>query len=167
LFDNRFDRPGGNRRLVLKRRIPSAKAAIVVTLVGLFLLLGSDALAQTIPAGAAAPVPLLPFSPVPPPNTTVPAALADIPVISVTFSYFGPWSVVQELTLPRRVIAAGPIGCHASPNATPEETQAGVTFGEKPAGAEFIVFFVRGARSYAFDVGYGNYCWIDNNISRA
>jgi hypothetical protein len=112
-------------------------------------------------------VPLLPFSPVPPPNTTVPGALADIPVVSVTFSYFGPWAVVQELTLPQRVVAAAPIGCHASPNATPEEDQMGVLFGEKPAGTEFIVFFIRGSRSYAFDVGYGNYCWIDNNISRA
>ena len=67
----------------------------------------------------------------------------------------------------QRVVAVAPIGCHASPNATPEETQAGVTFGEKPAGTEFIVFFIRGQRSYAFDVAYGNYCWIDNNISRA
>jgi hypothetical protein len=161
-----FDRPGGNGRLV-KRTIQSAKAASVLTLAALFLLLGPGASAQTVPAGAAAPVPLLPLSPVPPPNTSVPGALADIPVISVTFSYFGPWAVVQELTLPQRVVAVAPIGCHASPNATPEETQAGVTFGEKPAGSEFIVFFVRGARSYAFDVGQGNYCWIDNNISRS
>jgi hypothetical protein len=123
--------------------------------------------AQTAPPGAAAPVPVLPTSPTPPPNTTIPASLSDIPTQSVNFSYFGPYSTVTQFTLPPVVRANSPVGCWSAPNATPQDQVGAVNFGTKPAGSEFIAFFARGTRLYVFDTSTGNYCWIDNDVSRA
>jgi len=125
--------------------------------------------AQTVPAGAAAPVPILPLSSTPPPDTDVPPALADIPEEPVIFSYFGPYAVVDELMIPPLITAAGPIGCWSAPNADGDQSVGGgaVDFGTKPAGTQFIAFFARGTRLYVFDTGVGNYCWIDNNVTRS
>ena len=123
--------------------------------------------AQTAPPGAAAPVPQLPISSTPPPNTVIPPSLSDVPTQSVTFDYFGPYATVTQFLLPQRVRASSPIGCWSAPNATAEDQAGQVMFGTKPAGTEFIVFFARGTRLYAYDVSYGNYCWIDNDVTRA
>ncbi len=134
--------------------------------VGVALALAAGAFAQTVPPGAAAPVPLLPAAAGPPPNTAVPAALSDIPTADVDFSYFGPYANVVEILLPARVVALASVGCWSAPNATAQDQAGDVEFGVKPAGTEFIVFFVRGTRSYVFDTSYGNYCWVDNQYSR-
>jgi hypothetical protein len=112
-------------------------------------------------------VPLLPDSSTPPPATVIPPALADLPIKPVVFSYFGPYAVVNEILLPPLILAAAPIGCWSAPNATPQEQEGAVMFGEKPTGTQFIAFFVRGTRIYVFDTSYGNYCWIDSNVTRS
>jgi hypothetical protein len=101
-----------------------------------------------------------------PPNTSVPAALADIPVVPVVFDYFGPWSVVDEILFPVRVLAAGPVGEWSAPNATDEDNSYAELFTVSPPGAEFITFFTRGSRIYVLDTATQNYCWIDNDIAR-
>ena len=133
------------------------------------LLSATSAYAQTVPPGGAAPVPILPLSSTPPPDTTIPPALADIPVEAVTFSYFGPYGVVDELQVPPLITAAAPIGCWSAPNADNDQAVGGaaVDFGTKPAGTQFIGFFARGTRLYVFDTSFGNYCWIDNNVTRS
>ena len=125
--------------------------------------------AQTVPPGGAAPVPILPQSSTPPPDTNVPGALADIPVVPVSFSYFGPYAVVDELAVPPLITAAGPVGCWSAPNADGDQNVGGgaVDFGTKPAGTQFIAFFARGTRLYVFDTSGGNYCWVDNQVSRS
>jgi len=123
--------------------------------------------AQTVPPGAAAPVPLLPRSNTPPPATDIPPSLADIPIIAVSFSYFGTYAVVDELLVPVLVTAVGTVHCWSAPNATADEQVGAVDFGEKPSGSQFIAFFARGTRLYVFDTSGGNYCWIDNNVARS
>jgi hypothetical protein len=139
------------------------------TLLASAMVLASSigAYAQTVPPGAAAPVPILPDSSTPPPATVIPAALADLPIKPVIFAYFGPYAIVQQILLPPLILAATPIGCWSAPNATQDEQQGAVMFGEKPVGSQFIAFFARGTRLYVFDVAVGNYCWIDNSVTRA
>jgi hypothetical protein len=138
-----------------------------VLLAGLMGATSTVGFAQTAPPGAAAPVPVLPASNTPPPATSVPAALSDVPVQPVVFSYFGPYAVVDELMLPQRVRSSSTVSCWSAPNATSEDQTGVIDFGPKPAGTEFIAFFARGSRLYVFDTSYGNYCWVDNDVTRA
>lgn len=124
-----------------------------------------------VPTAGAPPLapagPTLIASLVPPPNTNLATirasigALADIPTANVDFDYFGPSRVVTQLIRPPLVSMPLTVGCYSGPNATFEEQSASVIFGIKPAGSQFVIFFIRGTRGYSFDVAVGNYCWID------
>lgn len=129
------------------------------------LLLTSSVFAQTVPPGGAAPLPVWPSSPVAPPATAIPSSMSDDPVQNVTVAFFGPSSVVSEFLVPRLVTSTAPVGCYSGPNATTAERDDATLFGTKPAGSQFIAFFVRGTRTYVYDTSVGNYCWIDNNYS--
>lgn len=52
-------------------------------------------------------------------------------------------------------------GCYSGPNATAKEEASSLKFGFRPAGSQFIIFFIRGTRGYSFDIAVGNYCWIN------
>lgn len=103
----------------------------------------------------------------PPPNTNLATIrgglpiLADIPAADVVFDYFGPSAVVSQLLQPPLATMPLVSGCYSGPNATAQEQGASLVFGFKPAGSQFIIFFIRGTRGYSFDVAVGNYCWID------
>jgi len=127
----------------------------------------ATASAQTVPPGAAAPVPQLPRSSNPPPSTDIPSALSDIPLAAVSFDYFGPYAIVDELLVPPLITAAGTVHCWSAPNATDGDQVGAVDFGERAAGSQFIAFFARGTRLYVFDTSGGNYCWIDNRVARS
>jgi hypothetical protein len=104
----------------------------------------------------------LPTSLVPPPNTPAPPFfLTESPLLSVSFSYFGPSAIVLMLTVPVQRSQTFETGCWSGPNATGQETGGAILWGMKPAGTQFVYFFVRGTRSYVFDTSYGNYCWVD------
>jgi hypothetical protein len=143
-------------------RLATACCAVVV----LSIATTVSSFAQTAPPGAAAPVPSLPAAPAPPPNTTVPPAMSDIPTMPVTFDYFGSFGLVSQFTLPQGVRSTGSMRVWSASDGTPEEAAQAVQFGERPAGSEFIVFFARGSRMYAFDTSTGNYCWIEGDITR-
>jgi hypothetical protein len=110
---------------------------------------------------------VLPPSDAPPPNTPLDVifaflpGLADILLLQVRFDYFGPSADVLELAIPLLLAMPDEVGCFSGPNATDEEAAEAVFFGSKPAGSEFILFFLRGLRSYVFDLATGDYCWID------
>jgi hypothetical protein len=122
--------------------------------------------AQTAPPGAAAPVPQLPVSTAPPPATIVPQVIGDVPIQSVSFAYFGNAAVVDELLLPQLVKSNSSLHIWSAPDATAEEQVGQQDFGTRPAGTQFIVFFVRGTRMYVFDTSSGNYGWADSDVSR-
>lgn len=147
--------------MVKLRRSLTVGASVVSGL----LLLTSTALAQTVPPGGAAPEPVWPRASSAPPGTVVPPAMSNVPVQDVDVSFFGPSSDVVEFMVPRLVSSTKAIGCYSGPNATPSESADADLYGLKPAGSQFIAFFVRGTRTFAYDTAVGNYCWIDSSYS--
>lgn len=97
----------------------------------------------------------------PPPNTAVPALLARSPVVLTRDPAFGESATVLALVDPVTVIGLAPVGCWSGPNATANETANAVLFNREPAGTQFLVYMVRGARGYALNTSTSNYCWID------
>lgn len=140
-------------------------AVIVASVVSGVLLLTSSVFAQTVPVGGSAPVPVWPPSPTAPPSTSVPPTMANVPTENVTVDFFGPSGVVTEFLVPRLVTSERSLGCYSGPDATSSEKSQAELFGVKPAGSQFIAFFARGSRTYAYDTSDGNYCWIDNSYS--
>lgn len=112
-------------------------------------------------------VPVLPTLTYGPPATDLAALsaavafLRDIPTQFVSWTYLGESSVVVQLMIPTRRAVPFSTACWSGPNATAEERAAAILHGIKPVGAEAIHFFVRGTRSYVFDVSTGDYCWFD------
>jgi hypothetical protein len=141
-----------------------SRALIAGTLVG--LLVAPNVVAQTaFPFPAAAPLPNPgPLSDVSPPNTFPPPGLAQNPVVSINDPFFGSSSPIYRFAIPVKVAAAQPVGCYSGPNATPEEAANALLFDEEPAGAQFIVFFARGARLFVLNLSTNNYCWIDGYV---
>ena len=143
------------------------RRAVTATTLGLLsiTLLGVPAFAQTnfaAPPGApppAAPIPLLPLASAPPPNTSAPGPLSGLVIGPVIFPYFGPSGEVIELD-PVVISVSTGVAVYSGPDATSTEASQAVSFGSKPAGSQFIAFFVRGDRIYVFDLSSGNYAWI-------
>jgi hypothetical protein len=130
------------------------------------MLLVLDAAAQTaFPFPPASLVPNLPRSDVNPPNTFPPPGLAQDPFFAVSDPYFGPSSPIYMFSIPVLVRAAQVIGCYSGPNANSDESSNAILFGERPAGAQFIPYFMRGSRLFAMDLSTNNYCWIDGFVT--
>ncbi|MBI2756943.1 MAG: hypothetical protein HYX52_09570 [Chloroflexi bacterium] len=121
---------------------------VIQTIPGLFLVTGADAFAPLLPLAPPGVRAVLPEQIIP--------EIADVPMATVVFSYFGPRAVVLELLSPQLMIVERPLPILSTASQGPDS----VTFGVRPAGSQVIAFFLREGYAYILDLATNNYAWI-------